>query len=66
VPVTREQAEGVSEYKRQLKQQMEERPLTFMEGYLASGSGGGGGEGGRGGGSGGVGGVRGTREESGE
>ena len=47
VPVTREQAEGVSAYKRELKRQMDERPLKFVESYLAGGGGSGGGGGGR-------------------
>ena len=45
VPVTREQAEGVSEYKRMVKRQLDERPLKFVESYLAGG--GGSGRGGR-------------------
>lgn len=60
VPVSMEQAEEVSAYKRHLKEQMADRPLKFMESYLAGGTTGG--VGGRGGGSGGVAGSRGTQE----
>lgn len=63
VPVSLEQAQEVSAYKRHLKEQMSERSLKFVESYLAGGAAEG--TGGGGGGGDGVAESRGTQEESG-